>query len=251
MTDNFDVMKGILGRSPGNQNGSLAEHKAFQKVVERCRSDYGDGTPQIRWFIHPLGYAEAARAATPENRRRKGKSILEVMRNQGIGAMQGVGGFLDFASEGREMVHRTAVYAPPPYEKSMKMLVLPNEKDFSPQPWVPHEIATYTTLYFDILNAFDNFGSLFEELFAQGEKGAWQRGVGGLEAARRTANRPSRGVDRPFGATRQRFDRLPNADHHHQRTALVRHRSEEPQGRGRRDRKADEERSHGKAARTK
>ena len=38
---------------------------------------------------------------------------------------------------------------------------------------MPRDIATYTTLYFDILNAFDNFGSLFDELFGQGETGTW------------------------------------------------------------------------------
>ena len=178
VTDNLDVMKGILSRAGGHQNDSLADFKPFQDVIQRCRSDYGEGTPQIRWFIRPLGYAEAARAATPASRRRKGKSILEVMRNQGIGAIQGVGGFLDFATEDREMVHRTAVYAPPPYEKSMKMLVLPNESDFAPQPWVPRDIATYTTLYFDILNAFDNFGPLFDELM--GEQGVWVEVLAGL-----------------------------------------------------------------------
>ncbi len=96
------------------------------------------------------------------------------MRNQGIGAVQGVGGFLDFAVEGYEMVHRTAVYAPLPYEKSMKMLVFPNAADFAPQPWVPRDIATYTTLYFDIANAFENFGAMFDELFGQGDRGAWE-----------------------------------------------------------------------------
>ena len=174
MADNLEVMKGILGRAMGHQNGSLADHKPFQAVIQRCRTDYGDATPQIRWFIHPLGYAEAARAATPENQRRKGKSILEVMRNQGVGAVQGIGGFFDFDSEGYEMVHRTTIYAPPPYEKAMKMAVLPNQTDFAPQPWVPRDIATYTTLYFDIANAFENFGSLFDELFGQGETGVWE-----------------------------------------------------------------------------
>ena len=81
--------------------------------MERCKKDYGDATPQMRWFIHPLGYAEAARAATPDAKRRKGKSILEVMRNQGLGAVLGIGGFVDFSSEGYELVHRTAIYAPP------------------------------------------------------------------------------------------------------------------------------------------
>ncbi len=181
VADNLDVMKGILGRAAGNQNGCLAEHKPFQIVHQRCRKDYGDGTPQMRWFIHPLGYAEAARASTPEYKRRKGKSILEVMRNQGIGAVQGVGGFADFSAEGYELIHRTAVYAPKPYQNSMKMAVLPNQADFAPQPWVPRDVATYTTFYFDILNAFDNFGSLFDELFGQGEVGVWKDMLDSLE----------------------------------------------------------------------
>ena len=49
--------------------------------------------------------------------------------------------------------------------------MLPNRDDFTPQPWVPRDIATYTTLYFDILNGFDNFGPLFDELVASGETG--------------------------------------------------------------------------------
>ena len=57
----------------------------------------------------------------------------------------------------------------------MNMLKLPNAADFTPQPWVPRDVATYTTLYVDILNAFDNFGPLFDELFGEGEKDVWTR----------------------------------------------------------------------------
>jgi len=181
VTDNLEIMQGILGRAMGHQNGSLADHKPFQSVIQRCKTDAPKGMPQIRWFIHPLGYAEAARAATPEDQRRKGKSILEVMRNQGVGAIKGVGGFVDFSAEGYELIHRTAVFAPPPYEKAMKMLVLPNGTELAPQSWVPRDIATYTTFYVDILNAFDNFDSLFEELFGQGEKGIWKEVLEGME----------------------------------------------------------------------
>ena len=54
------------------------------------------------------------------------------------------------------------------------MLVFPNAENFTPQPWVPRDVASYTTLYFDIKNAFDNFGPLFDELFGEGEKGVWE-----------------------------------------------------------------------------
>ena len=36
-------------------------------------------------------------------------------------------------------------------------------------------------MYFDILNGFDNFGPLFDELFGQGEAGVWQEVLDGLK----------------------------------------------------------------------
>ncbi len=171
--DDLAVMRGILGRLAGKKGGSLSEVDGFNKVMERCKKDIPEITPQIRWFMYPLGYAAAARASQPPEQRRKGKSILEIMRNQGVGAVKGIGGYASFNSEGFDLVHRTAVYAPLPYENAMKMLMLLNGKDYTPQKWVPREIATYSTVYFDVLNAFDNFGPLFDELYGAGEKGEW------------------------------------------------------------------------------
>jgi hypothetical protein len=179
-SDDLAVMQGILSRLAGKKGGSLSEVEGFKKVLERCKTDIPDITPQIRWFIYPLGYAAAARAAQSPQQRRKGKSILEIMRNQGVGAIQGVGGYASFSSEGFDLVHRTAVYAPLPYKNAMKMLVLLNGKDYTPQKWVPREIATYSTLYFDVLNAFDNFGPLFDEMYGAGS-GDWEDVLRGEE----------------------------------------------------------------------
>jgi hypothetical protein len=178
VTDDLGVMKGVLDRQCGkHQNGSLANHKPFRAVMDRCKKDYGNTPPQMRWFIHPIGYAEAARASTPPYKLRKGRSILEVMRTQGLDAVLGIGGLADFSSEGKELIHRTAIYAPPPYTESMKMAVLPNSAEFAPQSWVPRDISTYTSLYINILNAFDNFGPLFDEFAGGGTKGVWERDV--------------------------------------------------------------------------
>lgn len=181
-SDNLSVIQGILARIAGNGKGdSLADVMGFQAVMKRCAADHPEAKPQVRWFIHPLGYAEAARAATPKEKRRKGKTIIEIIRNQGYTAFQGVGGFVDFSADDYQIIHRTAVYAPPPYIESMKMFVLPNkpDKDLAPEPWVSREIASYTTLYADILNVFDNFGPLYDE-FA-GQKGIWIQTVKGME----------------------------------------------------------------------
>ena len=168
-SDNIEVIRGILARLslPPGQPGSLAGVPRFQEVMKRCSRDNGGARPQIRWFVDPLGYITAIRAGMPEKHRRRGKSVLEILRNQGFAAIQGVGGFVDlYVSEEFQLVHRTAIYAPrrDKYEKSMRMLVFPNEKQFAPQRWVPRDVATYATFYVEILNAFDNFGPLFNEM---------------------------------------------------------------------------------------
>ncbi len=175
-TDNLEVLRGILQRfsGKGTAEDSLAEAPGFKMVTQRCAADAGEVVPQFRWFIHPVGYAAVARAATPPPQRRRGKSLLELMQNQGFAAIKGVGGFASFSDENFDLIHRTAVYAPQPYEKSMKMLKFLNGDDYAPQDWVPSDIATYSTFYFDILNAFDNFGPLFDELYGGGETGVWE-----------------------------------------------------------------------------
>ena len=46
----------------------------YQMVMKRCAADSPEHVPGIRWFIYPLGYAEATRAATPPEKRRQGKT---------------------------------------------------------------------------------------------------------------------------------------------------------------------------------
>ena len=66
--DDLETVRGILGRLAGGPKGSLAEVAGFRSVMERCAKDAGKPTThQVRWFIYPLGYAEAARAATPKD----------------------------------------------------------------------------------------------------------------------------------------------------------------------------------------
>jgi hypothetical protein len=177
--DDLSVVRDILARlANGMQVGSLSEVTAYRMVMKRCAADAPNQIPSLRWCVFPVGYAEATRAATPPEKRRKGKTIIEIMRNQGYGAVKALGGYVDVAPDGYQILHRTSIYAPPPYVESMKMFVFPNGANFTPQPWVGRDIAAYFTVYIDILNAFDNFGPLYDEMM--GEKGLWKQTLEGM-----------------------------------------------------------------------
>jgi hypothetical protein len=180
-TDHVGTMEGILARAAGKKSGSLADVAGFQAVMKRCQQDAGKAAPQVRWFIQPVGYLEILRTLRGERARRKGTSWVDVFKNQGFTAVQGVGGFVDFSADKFELVHRTAVWAPPPRQLSMKIFTFPNKKEFAPQPWAPSNVASYATFYIDVLNAFDNIGPLFDELVGQGDTGVWQEVLDGLK----------------------------------------------------------------------
>ena len=178
--DRLDILEGMLSRVPKERGDALSDMDSFKQVMQRCTTDAGDEAPQARWYIQPVNYADILRTNTPPHQRRKGKSIVTLMQEQGFSAIQGVGGHVNLSAENTEITHRTAIYAPAPWEKSMKMIAFQNGEDFAPQKWVPREIATYNTFYFDVATGFDNFGPLYGEVSGLKDKDAWLDAVKSL-----------------------------------------------------------------------
>ena len=187
-----EVIQGILARLGGKKAPTLSDVPSYQATMKRCAEDAGKAVPQVRWYVQPLGYLEVARALRVETQTaRKGTNPVEFFKEQGFAAIEGLGGQVDFSSEGCELVHRTAVYAPGKYEQSMKLLSFPNrpvpadpkvdDNPFKPQRWIPADVASYATFQFDVLNAFDNLDALVDALFGKGEKGVWKDIVTQLE----------------------------------------------------------------------
>lgn len=169
----LDVAQGILARFEGEPRDSLKQLPAYTAVVDRCRQGAADLEPQARWFIEPLGMFEAIRRIRPPTDP-EGTDLLKVMKNQGFAAIRGIGGFINFCTGDYDLLHRTAVFAPPPYEKAMRMLVFPNTGELGPQNWVPPDVATYASLSWDMKNAFERASTLFDELFGEGEEGVFE-----------------------------------------------------------------------------
>lgn len=164
LADNLKVIEGVLIRlqQPGKDN--LANLPAFDYVMKRVAAAAGDTTPHARWFVEPFGFAEVVRASNQAHSHashHKGPDMLKILKDQGFDAIQGVGGYVNFAHEKYEMLHRTAIYAPGAaaaaerFSLAARMLLFPNGGDFLPQAWVPRSIATYSSFNWDMKNAFE------------------------------------------------------------------------------------------------
>ncbi len=166
--DGVDALTELLARLGGKHDDSLATLTPYQHVMKRLTAAAGDLTPDVRWYIDPLAVAEFR--ATDNEKRTKN---VKMLRNEGFGAIQGVGGFVNLSVGDYEILHRTAVYAPKPYEKAMGMLEFPNGAPINPPEWISRDVVTFTSLNWEIKTAFEKFSTLFDELFGEGSEGTF------------------------------------------------------------------------------
>ncbi|MDR2642527.1 MAG: DUF3352 domain-containing protein [Planctomycetaceae bacterium] len=163
---------------------SLADVKEYQGVLNRCLLDSReDALPLIHWYIEPLNYGESMRVLlrhADSDRRKSKKSVFASLREQGFDAIQGVGGTVNIMTENREVAYRVFVHTVKPYRLAMKMFNLPNGTNFEPPQWIPIDAARFSAALVDPMMIFDNFGTLFDELVAQGESGVFEDIIKGL-----------------------------------------------------------------------
>ena len=184
-TDHLQIAKKLVDNLQNPGKDCLADVPAYIESMNRCEDEAGDLVPDVRWFVEPLGYAMVARELAIKKKRRS-TDILKALQKQGFDAVQGIGGFLNFATEDYEILQRAYAYAPPSesageskYEKAAGMLACPATGDLTPQDWVPGTIGSYVTARWDIQAAYQFVGELVDEV--AGEKGFYKDLIDSLE----------------------------------------------------------------------
>lgn len=166
-SDDLAVMRGIIRRLGSKGSDSLAGLSAFESIMQRCEQASGDVEPHARWFIEPFGYADAMRLDKPKKR---GTDMLKILKSEGFTAVEGVGGFVNFAVNKYEMLHRTFIFAPgnqsggQRFRLSARMLKFPAGGTFQPPAWVPRSLSAYAAINLDTKNAFENSKTLVNQI---------------------------------------------------------------------------------------
>nr|QEO74398.1 hypothetical protein [uncultured bacterium] len=167
-----------LAGSPG---AALNQVPSYQAIMQRCAKDAADDKPEGRWFMEPFGWMTARRVEDPSLISKKKPDPFEIYKKEGFTALQGIGGFVHLGDNGYDLTHRTMAFAPKPYERSMKMVDLPNAAlgDLAPPAWVTQDAASCTISSLNLLNAFDNYASFFDAMYGDGEQGVWKETLTG------------------------------------------------------------------------
>jgi len=167
-----------LGQGRGDCVGSLP---AFGAVMGRCQSQVPATAAAVRWYVDPLPLAKAYQATNPPREKRKGPDYVAILGRQGFDIVKAAGGVVVFDDGGHAMRHHTMVYAPPlpgrqpfaadRFDLAARMLQFPDVEAIAPQPWVPRDVSGWTSLQFDLHNAFVTAESLVDDIV--GEKGVY------------------------------------------------------------------------------
>ena len=158
----------MIQRIKGNPTGkTLAEAKNFIET-NRIVSGKSELAPDVRWFVDPFTYADVIRS-TRSRRLRRGKDLRQILQNQGFDAIRALGGQVHIGTPKFEVLHHTAVYAPAvtpqptKYNKAARMLDFPATSHLPTEPWIPRQLATFSSFNWNIRSAFEFAISLIDE----------------------------------------------------------------------------------------
>jgi hypothetical protein len=172
---NLVTATAVLDRSQEGPGG-LSQRAPFRTSTTVAENDLGDA--HLRWFIEPLAFWRAMREL--EGTQPEKPDRLQAFEREGFAALQGIGGAAVLATATHEVNARTYVFAPPPYQKAMRMLVFPDVEAILPPAFVPAGVAGCLALSTEWAKSFDAYGTLFDELYGEGEKGIFEEVLKGI-----------------------------------------------------------------------
>lgn len=140
---------------------TLADNHKFTAIMQRCAGTK-DERPQLSWFVDPI---ELFRTAVRGN---SGAQLaLAFLKPLGLDGLQGVGGSVILGTEEFDTIAHIHVLLDNPRRGVIEMLAM-SAGDSTPEPWVPNDVASYTTLNWDVETTYTTFAKLYNEIRGEG-----------------------------------------------------------------------------------
>ncbi len=155
------VLLQLLAVWNGAKGNTIADNPDFAAVMRRCRGA-GNEKPQLTFYADPIGIM---RAIGQENT--SVRVAVAVLPALGVDSLRGVGGAVTFDTGQFDSVMHAHVLLAPPRSGVIKMIAL-ESGDSTPERWVPADVASYTTLHWNVEQTFTELASLYDSFNGEG-----------------------------------------------------------------------------------
>ncbi len=166
MANNRKAIDFVLEAWEGKAESSLADDPDFAAIQKRCRG-IEDEPAQLLWFVDPI---ELVRTIV-RNNTQAAFTVLPALPILGLDGLLGAGGSVSMATGSFDVLAHTHLLLDSPRAGVVKMLAL-SSGSAKPEPWVPGDVAGYTTFHWD-------FETTYRELEALVDSFATEKGLVG------------------------------------------------------------------------
>ncbi len=193
-SDNEIIFREVLDRlvkaKQLQKAGTLGTSESFKTVMANTK--IGGKQPHVRWYLEPFGYIELARAIDAEKdeiKQKKSNDWAPTLKQQGFGAVQGIGGKVGFATGYHEVIHQSFIYAPrgqgakAAHKRVFGLFDFDNPENLAltPESFVPTDASGYVSGVWDMSKALENVGFVFDAVVGDGEEGGFKAIIDGLK----------------------------------------------------------------------
>lgn len=162
-TTNLEVAQQILAAWDGDsEQSTLEDNQDFANVMRHSKGPR-DATPQIRWFIDPISLAKVSLRGNAGAQ--AGLAFLPVVGADGLLAL---GGSYTMATDEFDTFAQAHMITAEPRTGILAALAM-KSGDPTPEAWVPHDVASYQTMYWDLEQSEKEIAKLFNSFRGAGK----------------------------------------------------------------------------------
>jgi len=157
-----DVWQGKVGEG-SEKYKTLAENRKFLTVMSQCVGSEGE-RPQISFYWDPLA---TVRAIITNSGNTAGTAVLALLSPLGIDGIQSIGASMIMSTKDFDsIIHAHLQLASP--RKGVLEVVRPKSGSTVPEPWVPDDVGSYSTLNWEVQNTVNGIEKIFDTFQGEG-----------------------------------------------------------------------------------
>ena len=157
----IEVLKQLLAVWNGEEAPTLSDNENFAAIMHRCRGGKGQ-EPQFIWYVDPISIMRSI------GQRNVGVRLAVAMLPAlGLDGLTALGGSVALDAGPFDSIVHAHLLLDNPRDGVIEMIALrPGET--KPEPWVPADVASYTTLHWDMTTTYTTLASLYDSFRGEG-----------------------------------------------------------------------------------